>query len=291
MTRPPVPVRGDSDTPVPGGLADPNAAVNTPAPPPPAKKAVKLTPAQVRAKQLAARKPKTAKGPAYVVPTSSRIFDGSVYAIATATDTVLAATSVGLLTSQDNGVTWVATGPEDSPDWRYLAAAKKYVVAASLHGVVVSSDRGVTWQPYPLPEILTQVAAVAVEPNGNVWVGGREGVFVSSTEGKTWEIPKGLALNAINNIFYDDTTNRMTITTSGNASLVFTVLLPQRLVNFTDTGWTLRFARPMGDHIIAATLFDGIVVQPRMVATPLAPLAPAQAAITEPVGAAQARQD
>jgi hypothetical protein len=32
-----------------------------------------------------------------------------------------------------------------------------------------------------------------------------------------------------------------------------------------DTGWNLRFARPVGDHLVAATLFDGIVVQPRMV--------------------------
>jgi hypothetical protein len=40
-------------------------------------------------------------------------------------------------------------------------------------------------------------------------------------------------------------------------------------VSFADSGWNLRFARPMGDHLIAATLYDGIVVQPRMVATPL----------------------
>ena len=36
-------------------------------------------------------------------------------------------------------------------------------------------------------------------------------------------------------------------------------------VNSWDTGWNLRFVRPVGDHLVAATLFDGIVVQPRMV--------------------------
>jgi hypothetical protein len=32
-----------------------------------------------------------------------------------------------------------------------------------------------------------------------------------------------------------------------------------------DTGWSLRFVRPVGDYLVGATLFDGIVVQPRMV--------------------------
>jgi hypothetical protein len=32
-----------------------------------------------------------------------------------------------------------------------------------------------------------------------------------------------------------------------------------------DTGWNLRFLRPVGDYLVAATLFDGIVVQPRWV--------------------------
>jgi hypothetical protein len=36
-------------------------------------------------------------------------------------------------------------------------------------------------------------------------------------------------------------------------------------VSWWDTGWNLRFMRPVGDHLVAATFFDGIVVQPRMV--------------------------
>jgi hypothetical protein len=36
-------------------------------------------------------------------------------------------------------------------------------------------------------------------------------------------------------------------------------------VSWWDTGWNLRFMRPVGDHLAAATLYDGIVVQPRMV--------------------------
>jgi hypothetical protein len=38
-------------------------------------------------------------------------------------------------------------------------------------------------------------------------------------------------------------------------------------VQYWNAGWSLRLARPVGDHLVGATLFDGIVVQPRMVAS------------------------
>jgi photosystem II stability/assembly factor-like uncharacterized protein len=261
------------------------------------KKPIKLTPAQLKAQQVAARKRNAilAAKPAPTAPAApatDHIFDGSVYAIATAGDDLLATTSIGLLTSQDNGVTWTAGGPEGSSAWRFLAASKRHVVAASLRSVEISNDGGLLWEPMKLPQILTQISAVSVEPSGEVWVGGREGVFVSSNGGNTWAIPEGLTLNAINSIFYDEATDRVSITTSSNRSLIFTVLLPGKQVNWTDTGWNLRFARPVGDHFIAATLFDGVVVQPHTTAQPAGAPAPAQAAVIAPEpSAAQTKQD
>ncbi len=226
------------------------------------------------------------------VPTPARVFDGSVYAFATAGQSMLAITSDGLLTSVDSGLNWTATGPSSSPDWRFLAAARKNVVAASLHTIQVSSDSGIIWESVTPPEALTQIAAVAIESSGEIWLGGSQGVFVTTNRGKSWSTPKNLYLSGVNNIFYDEPSDRVMITTAGNSSLVFTVQLPTRQVTFTDTGWNLRFARSLGDHIVAATLFDGIVVQPRMVATPIATLTPTQAEVSSassPTG--QAKQD
>jgi hypothetical protein len=183
-------------------------------------------------------------------------------------------------------VTWALTGPERSADWRYLASAKDDVVAASLHTVSFSADAGKSWAAVLLPEGLTQVGAVAVEPSGRIWVGGREGIFVSKDAGNTWTTPKNLFVNTVNSIFYDEAAEQMVVTTGGYSSIVFLVKLPQMQVSFADTGWNLRFARPIGDHLVAATLFDGIVVQPRMVATPLEPAAQAVAP-PRPVAAAR----
>lgn len=310
MTRPPVPINPDAAAPAAEASAETTPApAATPVPASePVKKPVHQTKAQILAQKRKAAKSGAAKlvsaggkpatrhsaaaRRAALVPSKSRVFDGSVYAVATAGDTVLAATSVGLLSSVDNGVSWSTSGPDGSADWRFLATAHKYVVGASLHDIQVSSDTGAAWQPVPLPEKFTQISAVAVDALGEVWIGGREGVFITSNRGKSWSVPKDLYLNAVNNIFYDESSDRIVVTTSGNSSLVFTVQMPGKQVSFTDTGWNLRFARLMDDHIIAATLFDGIVVQPRMVVSPVAPLASAQLALPgQGVSSTQTKQE
>jgi hypothetical protein len=116
-----------------------------------------------------------------------------------------------------------------------------------------------------LPETLTQIAAVAADDIGAVWVGGREGVFATTNKGASWETLKNVYIRDVNSIFYDAASARVVITAGGASTMANAVHLPERSVKFWDTGWNLRFARPVGDHMVAATLFDGIVVQPRMV--------------------------
>ena len=309
ITRPPVPINPDlPPSPEASAAATPEVVAEPVSAPAPAKKSRKPTKAQLlsakrhttKAKILPVKavgskgKPtsRVSRRTSVVVPSSSRVFDGSVFSVATAGDTVLATTSVGLLTSVDNGLSWAAADPNGDGDWRFLAAAKKNVVAASLHDVRVSNDSGSTWEPVAMPEKFTQISAIAIDAAGEIWIGGREGVFITANRGESWSVPEDLYLNAVNNIFYDEPSDRIVITTSGNSSLVFTVQMPSKRVSFTDTGWNLRFARLMDDHIIAATLFDGIVVQPRMMVSPVAPLASAQAAVTgQGVSSTQTKQD
>ena len=142
------------------------------------------------------------------------------------------------------------------------------MVAASRREVRFSSDSGATWSPVALPEQLTQISALAVEPSGEIWLGSREGVFVSSDAGNVWSTPKNLYDNSVNSIFYDEAARAVTITTSSQQGIVFTLQLPQRSVAYYESGWALRFARPVGDRLVAATLFDGLVLQPKMVLSP-----------------------
>jgi photosystem II stability/assembly factor-like uncharacterized protein len=195
-------------------------------------------------------------------------FDGSVYAFALSGETLFAATSGGLLKSVSSGLTWSAAPGIPMDEYRFLAAAKGYVVAASLTSMALSADGGATWRPVGLPEKVTQVSAASVDGLGGLWVAGREGAFYSNDQGATWQTLKGLYVRNANCIFYDAAANRVLVTASEPATVAFAVQLPSMQVTSWDTGWDLRFVRPVGDHLVAGTMFDGIVVQPRMVLAP-----------------------
>jgi hypothetical protein len=46
---------------------------------------------------------------------------------------------------------------------------------------------------------------------------------------------------------------------------VFAAHLPDKKVNYWNTGWNMKLVRPVGNHLVGATLFDGVVIQPEMV--------------------------
>jgi hypothetical protein len=214
-----------------------------------------------------------AAGKGHVVATkavrgvTTRGLEGSIFALTATGNTELAASTDGILSSPDSGMSWSAltSVPEAMAGQQFtmLASSHSWVVAAGLHVAMRSKDGGTSWEPVKLPSGLTQVSALAVEDNGDVWVVGREGVFVSADSGASWTTPKNLYVSGASSIFYDEKGQRMLVNSGG--SLVFIVHLPGRTVTFDQTGWSLRFVRPVGDHFIAATLYDGMIVQPRMV--------------------------
>jgi sugar lactone lactonase YvrE len=112
---------------------------------------------------------------------------------------------------------------------------------------------------------LTQISTVAVDDEKRIWVGGGEGVFVSADNGLTWTKPQELVVSGVNGLYFDTSGQRMLVT-SFQSNFVYAVHVPDGKVTYWDSGWKLRFARPVGDHLIGATLYDGVVVQPVMVA-------------------------
>jgi len=185
--------------------------------------------------------------------------------MAQAGDVLFAATSDGLLTSGTAGNDWNWVPGLERRELLYVSASRGAVVAASLRNMMASLDGGKHWKEVKLPETLSQVSAVAVDGDGALWVGGREGIFSSPNDGATWETLKNVYIRDVNSIFYDAATERVLITAGGASTMAFAVHIPDRAVRFWDSGWNLRFVRAVGDHLVAATLFDGIVVQPQMV--------------------------
>jgi hypothetical protein len=228
--------------------------------------------APAAAKTAAGKRP-TAKRQAVKGETASRIavaatgkrFDASVYGFAVSGETLFAATSQGLLRSVTSGVTWVQVASVANDEWRFVAAAKAVVAVASLNTLEVSADGGKTWHAAAVPSRARQLSALAVDGEGELWVADRDSVYYSANRGASWQTVKGMFLRGGNNIFYDEAANRMLVTSNGPATMAFAVEIGSMRVSWWDTGWNLRFVRPVGEYLVGATLFDGIVVQPRMV--------------------------
>jgi photosystem II stability/assembly factor-like uncharacterized protein len=225
--------------------------------------AVRTAPRRTSSQRPSARSKSQPAEPPAVTSSGHRI-DLGVSTVALVGDDLYAVTPGGLFTATDPAKPWhLVEGPTSEP-WRYLAGTQTTLLLASLKSLTLSTDLGKTWHMVPVPSGLTQIGAIAVDDSGALWVGGREGIFVSTTNGGTWEMMKGIFVPDVNNIFYDRRSRRLLIT-NGSSTLAYSIRLPDRAIKAWDTGWTMRFVRPVGDYLIGATMFDGVVVQPRMV--------------------------
>ena len=190
-----------------------------------------------------------------------------VYALADNAERVFAATEDGLLYSDNDGKTWNRIRSLNAVGWRYVAAQGDRVAVANLKQIALSTDKGATFQPVTTPTEMTQLSAVAVDGKGHLWAGGREGVFLSDDNGATWHSQKGLFVPNVSGLFYDAKNQRVLVTSNQPGTMVFAVNEPDMTVKYWNSGWHLRQARSVGDHLVGVTDYDGMVLEPRMVAS------------------------
>jgi photosystem II stability/assembly factor-like uncharacterized protein len=239
-----------------GMLPVPVAPVPAPVP------AVKKPVGKVAAKPLA-------KAKVVIVPLPPPTLDAAVYALAVAPEAIYAGTSQGLMRSSADGRMWNAVDTLQMPETRLVAAQKSVVMVANMKQISVSTDDGKQWESVAPPADLTQVASVAVDDTGTLWVGGREGVFYSEDAGKNWKTLRNLFTTQVTGVYFDAAARRVLVTSLSN-TVTFAAGVPDHKVSYWDSGWELRFVRPVGDHLVGATLYDGMVVQPVMVESKVA---------------------
>jgi photosystem II stability/assembly factor-like uncharacterized protein len=195
--------------------------------------------------------------------------DGVVYALLTRGNDVYAATAEGIMVSSSSGAGWRHLAAAGTEPWRFLAAGNSKLLAAGLKRMEISDDNGKSWKTVKRPAELTQIAGVAVDDAGELWTVGGEGIFFSEDDGGHWKTVPKLTLNDVNSIYYDAAANRLLVTDNNASTFACAIAAADKTSQCWDTGWHLRLMRPVGDHLAAATLYDGFVVQPRMVDSPL----------------------
>jgi photosystem II stability/assembly factor-like uncharacterized protein len=188
--------------------------------------------------------------------------EGRVNAIDTSGDVWLASTSSGLLTSRDKGESWQGSPVMGSADYLSVSAHQGILAAARIDGVVLSQNAGLTWSAIGIPTMLTRIHGVAFSKDGALWLAAREGVYFTRDMGRTWMWVTRLPLSDVDDIFYDESLNRILVS-SRSSDQVFLIDPKTMDWTFHQTGYKISLVRVSGDRLLAASLFDGVLVQPQ----------------------------
>jgi photosystem II stability/assembly factor-like uncharacterized protein len=173
------------------------------------------------------------------------------------------ATSAGLFTSSDQGKSWSGGAVMGKNDFVAVELKGERIVAATRNGLLYSANGGITWQQAALSSYLTSIHGVTIAPDGEILVASREGAFRSSDGGVSWEhVTRGLPDKNVSSISYDEGAQRL-LATSMATGVVFESQDGGRSWHRgPDSGYPLRRVSVMRGRFLAATPFDGVILQP-----------------------------
>jgi photosystem II stability/assembly factor-like uncharacterized protein len=195
------------------------------------------------------------------VKEQTRVFDGRVYALDLSGDAWLAATTGGLYTSHDRGATWQGGPVMGAVDYFSVTAQGSTLAAASGNGVLISTDSGLTWMPMHIPTMLTRIHRVTFSPDGTLWLGAREGVYYSKDKGKTWWWVERLPFRDVDDLCFDSKLGRVLVS-SRSSDQVYSIDPKTLEWKWWQTGFHIALIRATGDRLLAASVYDGVLLEP-----------------------------
>jgi photosystem II stability/assembly factor-like uncharacterized protein len=191
-----------------------------------------------------------------------RVIDGSVNSLDLAGDAWLASTTGGLFTSKDKGATWQGGPVMGAGDYLSVTSHGAMLAAARGEGVVLSTDAGQTWMPIGIPAMLTRIHRVVFSADGAIWLGAREGVYFSRDNGKTWMWVDRLPIADVDDLFYDAGLNEI-FASSRSKDQIFAINAKTLDWKWWKTGYRIELVRATGGRMLAASLGDGVLIEPQ----------------------------
>ena len=168
-------------------------------------KAATAKAANVR-KSGSGRKPAVSGASAKNVTRSS--FEGRATALALDSRKWYAATSAGILVSDNHGASWSGGAVEGEREFYSISVHDHSVAAATLRSIWFSSDEGEHWSAQPLPRWVTRVYSVTVVDKDELWASTHEGALHwrrNAAGGGDWErVLNGLPERDVISIRADD---------------------------------------------------------------------------------------
>jgi photosystem II stability/assembly factor-like uncharacterized protein len=175
----------------------------------------------------------------------------------------MAATSAGLFTSTNQGKSWSGGPVMGSSDLVSVKGSGDVIVAATRTSVVFSTNNGVAWSRANLPSYITSIHGLAITPDQQIFIASREGAFRSSDSGMTWARSyNGLPDSNISSITFDESGNRLLATSTATGVIFESEDGGRNWHRGPDAGYPLHSVSVVKGRFLAATPFDGVVLQP-----------------------------
>jgi photosystem II stability/assembly factor-like uncharacterized protein len=197
------------------------------------------------------------------------MLDSRVTGLDLAGPTWYAATASGIYTSIDQGGSWQGGPVLDHADFLRAASTGTTTFVAGRQFMVSTQDGGKNWQAVPMPAELSTLRFMVSADNGSLWIAGREGVFFTEDQGQSWQKLKSLPFNDVDGLDFDREAKRLMVT-SASGTLMMAIHPVKKDWKWWDVGWNVHTVRSSGGRLIAASLFDGVVLQPKATGTQVA---------------------
>jgi photosystem II stability/assembly factor-like uncharacterized protein len=176
----------------------------------------------------------------------------------------MAATAAGLYTSSNEGQSWNGGPVMGQKDFVSVQADGELIAVATRSSVLTSINGGANWQESnALAPFVSSIRTLTITPDKQIMIASREGAFRSPNAGGGWEhMQNGLPDKNISSITYDQTGHRLLATSTETGVVFESQDNGQSWQRGPDTGYPLRRISVVHGHYVAATPFDGVVVQP-----------------------------
>ena len=171
-----------------------------------------------------------------------------------------AATSRGLYGS-DDGETWNQNPGVGGRTISFLNKRSGVIALIDSKGILISTDEGQTWQRPKAAPLRITISGVVITQSQEIIIASDEGVFRSRDMGKSWQrSQRGLPDKTIHAVAYDDSEARILAIAGASRTVVESNDGGATWHRGPNSGWPLRSIRIVKERSVAATTFDGVVI-------------------------------